>query len=86
MCWLSIHIFTRLPLPFDAAFLAGKCFYSYRKKGGIKTAPLPDFFIGAHAAIKNMAEEAELKMSLPLSGSGKPVNWRQKTSRMKIIG
>ena len=48
-------MFTRLPLPFDAAFLAGKCFYSYRKKGGIKTAPLPDFFIGAHAAIKNMA-------------------------------
>lgn len=41
----------RLSLPWDAAFLAGKCFSRYRKRGGIRTSPLPDFFIGAHAAI-----------------------------------
>ncbi len=39
-------------LPYDAAFLAGKCFLKYRKSGGVKHAPLPDFYIGAHAAIR----------------------------------
>ncbi|MDJ0763818.1 MAG: type II toxin-antitoxin system VapC family toxin [Myxococcota bacterium] len=47
-------MFQRLPLPWEAAFLSGKCFYKYRKKGGAKRAPLPDFYIGAHAAIKGM--------------------------------
>jgi predicted nucleic acid-binding protein len=47
-------MFKRLPLPFEAAFLAGKCYWSYRKRGGTKRAPLPDFYIGAHAAVKNM--------------------------------
>ncbi|AOO81040.1 type II toxin-antitoxin system VapC family toxin [Bosea vaviloviae] len=41
----------REALPYEAAFLAGKCFLAYRRKGGTKQAPLPDFFIGAHAAI-----------------------------------
>jgi len=45
---------TRRPLPWDAAFLAGKCFERYRRAGGMRTAPLPDFFIGAHAAIENL--------------------------------
>lgn len=40
---------TREALPFPAAFLAGKAFRSYRRAGGAKTSPLPDFFIGAHA-------------------------------------
>ncbi|WP_281989317.1 type II toxin-antitoxin system VapC family toxin [Aquimarina aggregata] len=40
-------------LPYEAAFLAGKCFLKYRKSGGTKLAPLPDFFIGAHAAVRN---------------------------------
>lgn len=39
-------------LPYEAAFLAGKCFLKYRKAGGAKCSPLPDFYIGAHAAIK----------------------------------
>ena len=39
-------------LPYEAAFLAGKCFLKYRKAGGAKRSPLPDFYIGAHAAIK----------------------------------
>jgi len=43
--------FTREPIPFEAAFLAGKAFLQYRSRGGTKTSPLPDFFIGAHAAI-----------------------------------
>ncbi len=41
----------RQPIPFEAAFLAGKCFLEYRRRGGTKSSPLPDFFIGAHAAI-----------------------------------
>jgi len=47
--------FRRLQLPWEAAFLAGKCYLKYRKKGGEKRSPLPDFYIGAHAAIKGMA-------------------------------
>lgn len=41
-------------LPREAAFLAGKCFLQYRRRGGQRTAPLPDFFIGAHAAVEQM--------------------------------
>jgi predicted nucleic acid-binding protein len=44
-------MFQREPLPYEAAFLAGKCFASYRRHGGSKVSPLPDFFIGAHAAV-----------------------------------
>ena len=44
-------IFERETLPYEAAFLAGKSFVAYRKRGGSKPLPLPDFFIGAHAAI-----------------------------------
>lgn len=43
--------FKRLNLPYEAGFLAGKAFFSYKENEGIKTNPLPDFFIGAHAAI-----------------------------------
>jgi len=46
--------FRRLPLPWEAAFLAGKCFLRYRRRGGRKRAPLPDFYIGAHAAVEGM--------------------------------
>ena len=42
--------FERLHLPWEAAFVAGKAFKRYRARGGRKTAPLPDFLIGAHAA------------------------------------
>jgi hypothetical protein len=40
------------PIPWEAAFLAGKCFLAYRRRGGTKRSPLPDFFIGAHAAVR----------------------------------
>lgn len=48
---LPASLFSREALPYEAAFLAGKCFLDYRRRGGQKTAPLPDFLIGAHAAI-----------------------------------
>jgi predicted nucleic acid-binding protein len=48
---LSPTFFRREPLPWEAAFLAGKCFLAYRRRGGKRSSTLPDFFIGAHAAI-----------------------------------
>jgi predicted nucleic acid-binding protein len=44
-------LFRREPLPWAAGFLAGKAFLTYRRRGGVRTSPLPDFYIGAHAAI-----------------------------------
>jgi predicted nucleic acid-binding protein len=41
----------REPIPYEAAFLAGKVYLAYRRRGGTRRSPLPDFFIGAHAAI-----------------------------------
>ena len=41
--------FRRMPIPWEAAFSAGKSFLQYRKRSGVKRSPLPDFFIGAHA-------------------------------------
>jgi predicted nucleic acid-binding protein len=37
--------------PWEAAFLAGQCSVRYRRRGGSRTSPLPDFYIGAHAAV-----------------------------------
>jgi predicted nucleic acid-binding protein len=48
---LPKDLFRRDPLPYQAAFLAGKAFVAYRRSGGVRTSPLPDFYIGAHAAI-----------------------------------
>ncbi len=44
-------VFLRDPLPYDAAFLAGKAFVAYRRRGGRARAPLPDFYVGAHASV-----------------------------------
>ena len=49
---LPIGDFAREPLPFEAGFLAGKAFLSYRRRAGTRHAPLPDFYIGAHAAVR----------------------------------
>jgi predicted nucleic acid-binding protein len=43
--------FEREPLPYSAGFLAGKAFLVYRRRGGKRQSPLPDFYIGAHAAV-----------------------------------
>jgi predicted nucleic acid-binding protein len=51
---VSPEIFQRRPLPWEAAFLAGKCFLRYRQQGGVRRSPLPDFFIGAHAAVEGL--------------------------------
>jgi len=47
----AVRGFEREAIPFEAAFLAGKAFAEYRRRKGAKRSPLPDFFIGAHAAI-----------------------------------
>ena len=51
---LPAEAFARLELPWEAGFLAGKAFLSYRRAQGSRTSPLPDFYIGAHAAIAGM--------------------------------
>ena len=51
---LPPDVFEYRSLPREAAFLAGKIFLKYRARGGAKSLPLPDFFIGAHAAIENL--------------------------------
>jgi predicted nucleic acid-binding protein len=48
---LPKSMFDREAIPYEAAFLAGKSFLAYRRRRGTKRAPLPDFFIGAHAAV-----------------------------------
>jgi predicted nucleic acid-binding protein len=47
--------FKRENTPWQAAFLAGKAFLDYKRRGGSKRSPLPDFFIGAHAAVRGLA-------------------------------
>ena len=46
--------YRRLPLPFEAAFLTGQCFLKYRRRGGTRPTPMPDFYIGAHAALAGL--------------------------------
>jgi hypothetical protein len=52
---LPQDVFVRSPLPWDAGFLAGKCFLAYRRRGGEKRSPLPDFYVGAHAAVSGLS-------------------------------
>jgi hypothetical protein len=47
-------MFSRVHVPFEAAFLAAKAFARYRQQGGVRTSTLPDFFIGAHAAVSGL--------------------------------
>lgn len=48
---LPEDVFQREPLPWAAGFLAGKAYLAYRRRGGERRSPLPDFYIGAHAAV-----------------------------------
>jgi predicted nucleic acid-binding protein len=52
---LPANALHRLALPWEAAFLAGKCFLAYRARAGTRSSPLPDFYIGAHASVSRMA-------------------------------
>ena len=49
---LPRNVFRREDVPWEAAFLASKAFVAYRRRGGSRRSPLPDFFIGAHAAVR----------------------------------
>jgi len=49
---LPVSLIQRASLPWEAAFLAGKCYVRYRRGGGSRRSPLPDFYIGAHAAVR----------------------------------
>ena len=44
----------RLPLPYEAGFFAAQAFVAYRRSGGVKRSPLPDFYIGAHAQVSGL--------------------------------
>jgi predicted nucleic acid-binding protein len=48
---LPARDYEREPLPYLAGFAAGKAFVRYRRGGGDRRPPMPDFYIGAHAAV-----------------------------------
>jgi predicted nucleic acid-binding protein len=52
---VALADFAREPLPYEAGFLAGKAFLSYRRRGGTRRSPMPDFYMGAHAVVARMA-------------------------------
>ena len=52
--WLNPSIFQRLPLPFAAGWVASQAFLKYRQRGGTRSTPLPDFYIGAHAETEKL--------------------------------
>ena len=66
---LTAGRFQFLPIPKEALFLAGKAFLQYRRRTGSKLSPLPDFFIGAHAAVAELLlltrYEARMKTYFP---------------------
>lgn len=49
---LPESLFRRDALPWESGFLAGKALLKYRRGGGRRRSPLPDFYIGAHAALR----------------------------------
>jgi predicted nucleic acid-binding protein len=49
---ISSAVYRREPLPWEAAFNAGRIFRAYRRQGGLKLSPLPDFYIGSHADVR----------------------------------
>ena len=51
---LDVFETQRSALPWACAALAAKAFNLYRRRGGARRSPLPDFFIGAHAAVANL--------------------------------
>jgi len=52
--WLDPSVFQRAPLPYEAGWLAAQAFVEYRRGGGTRTSPLPDFYIGAHAEVEHL--------------------------------
>ena len=66
--------YKRESLPWDAAFNAGRAFVAYRRAGGAKRSPLPDFYIGAHAELRSYALLTR-----------DPVRYRQYFPTLKIV-
>lgn len=52
---LPAHVYRREELPWEAAFLAGKAYVDYRRRGGTRRSPMRDFYIGAHALVRGYA-------------------------------
>ena len=52
---LDVYDTLRTPLPWSCASLAAAAFALYRSRGGAKSKPIPDFYIGAHAALANLS-------------------------------
>jgi len=52
---LDVYETLRTPLPWACASLTAAAFALYRQRGGAKQLPLPDFYIGAHAAVSNLS-------------------------------
>lgn len=50
----ALSRFQMVEIPKEALFLAGKAFVAYHRRGGSRWFPLPDFFIGAHAAVEGI--------------------------------
>ena len=51
---LAADYFRRANLPWEAGFLAGVAFVRYRRAGGARRSPMPDFYVGAHAAVEGL--------------------------------
>ena len=51
---LDALLLERVQLPFEAGFDAGRAFLKYRRAGGARSSPMPDFYIGAHAALEGL--------------------------------
>ena len=52
---LDVYETLRSPLPWACAALAARAFALYRQRGGARVRPMPDFYIGAHAAVANLS-------------------------------
>ena len=52
---LDVYDTLRSPLPWACASLTATAFSLYRRRGGLKHKPLPDFYVGAHAAVANLS-------------------------------
>ena len=52
--WVDATLFHRAALPYEAGWLAAQAFLLYRRSGGIRNSPLPDFYIGAHAEVEKL--------------------------------
>ena len=87
---LDVYATVRSPLPWSCCALAAKAFGLHRNRGGAKLLPLPDFFIGAHAAVANLAvltrDPAGYRSYFPLLVVRAPGRGDARASRQQDIG